>query len=89
MEFKDITVAAELKEVRGGNAIIQNSENYGVTGLVSVGGYGFNGSPVTVSSSVLQANKTDQAAAISDVYKRDTKLSLTASQVFAGFPYFN
>ena len=87
MELKDLTHEAAM-DVRGGaNSISQSSVNYGASGVVRVGGGSFNGSPVTITSQVVQANLTEQAAQITDVYKRDTKLSLVGSQVFAGFPF--
>jgi hypothetical protein len=87
MNIQDLTTEAAL-DIRGGaNFISQSSVNYGASGAVSVGGGAFNGSPVTISSQIVQANVTEQAAQITDVYQRDTKLSLTGSQIFAGLPF--
>lgn len=87
MELKDLNTEAAM-DIRGGaNRIKQSSVNYGATGAVTVGGGAFNGSPVTVSSQVVQANLTEQAAQITDVYRHDTKLSVVGSQIFAGFPF--
>ncbi|MEM1435670.1 MAG: hypothetical protein AAGG11_16545 [Pseudomonadota bacterium] len=87
MNIKDLTTEAAL-DIRGGaNAISQSSVNYGATGVVSVGGGAFNGSPVTISSQVVQANLTEQAAQITDVYQRDTRIGIAGSQLFAGLPF--
>ena len=84
MELKDITVEAELKAVRGGNAIVQNSVNGPVAGLVGVHGSAFNLSPVSVNSEVLQQNSTSQAAAIDQLRQRDLAVTIDSSQLSFG-----
>ncbi len=84
MELKDITVAAELETVRGGNAIVQNSVNGPVTGLVGVHGSAFNLSPVSVTSDVLQQNSTTQGAAIDQLQQRDLSVVIDSSQLSFG-----
>ena len=87
MNIKDLTTEA-AKDVRGGsNFISQSSVNYGASGSVSVAGGAFNGSPVSITSQVVQANLTEQAAQITYVYERETRIALTGSQIFAGLPF--
>lgn len=88
MEMKDIAVELEsMESVRGGNAIVQNSVNGPVTGVVEVSGGGFNLSPVNVSSLVGQSNSTTQHALIEDHDFYSTSVDVVGSQIFAGFPF--
>ncbi|MGI9326163.1 MAG: hypothetical protein ACR2PZ_13145 [Pseudomonadales bacterium] len=91
MKLKDLTLDADsLQEVRGGrylssgNLIGQNSANGGVSGVSVVGGGKFNLSPVSVTSSVGQANDTVQTAGIQDVTSRSFDLGIYGSQLEFG-----
>ena len=88
MEIRDLNSEVKMEDVRGGNSISQSSYNGPVAGVVSVAPGFSNGSPTTVSSSVLQGNVTQQAAAIHDLDKTDVSVAVVGSQLFAGFPFF-
>lgn len=91
MKLKDLTLDTDrLQEVRGGtylssgNLIAQNSANGGVSGLSFVGGSKSNLSPLSVTSSVGQANDTVQTAGIQDVTSRSFDLGIYGSQLELG-----
>lgn len=88
MELKDIEVTADLETVRGGsNTIVQSSANGPVSGVVAVGGLGFNLSPVNVQSAVGQSNVTTQQALIEDYNLSTTSIDIMGSQIGIGFPF--
>ncbi len=90
MKVQDLTLEADrLEDVRGGsylsgNGIAQNSYNGGASGVSVVGGGDFNLSPVSVASSVGQANDTQQSAGIQDITSHSFVLGIYGSQLELG-----